>query len=187
MKRTLWLLACLGALLLSAAPVPADDGFYVIAAGRPAVGPVSGSPLRNSIQDAGRPACRRGAVRSSGAPHTARSGPPGAQLPLKACNLGVRQIDQTFRGLTNANGDHLRSEYKKGVTPWGAAVKRQKLPSRLGTLSTIPRTLTTLLFSVSSRALRSVHRVVSRLSLLSRIIRPMWISTRTMWKRTTTR
>ena len=38
MKRTLWLLACLGALLLSAAPVPADDGFYVIAAGQPSVG-----------------------------------------------------------------------------------------------------------------------------------------------------
>ncbi|MFZ5453195.1 MAG: NosD domain-containing protein [Thermodesulfobacteriota bacterium] len=37
MKRFLWLLALLGALLLSAAPVPADDGFYVVA-GRPAVG-----------------------------------------------------------------------------------------------------------------------------------------------------
>jgi hypothetical protein len=40
--------------------------------------------------------------------------PAGEQLPPKACNLGVRQIDQTFRGLTNANGDHLRSEYKRG-------------------------------------------------------------------------
>ena len=59
-------------------------------------------------------ACRRGAVRSGGAPVTVRSGRPGEQLPLKACNLGVRQIDQTFRGLTNANGDHLRSEYKRG-------------------------------------------------------------------------
>jgi len=36
-KRLLWLLALLGALLLSAAQLPADDGFYVIA-GRPAVG-----------------------------------------------------------------------------------------------------------------------------------------------------
>ena len=84
------------------------------AAGRPAVGPVSGSPLRNSIEDAGRPACRPGAVRCCGPPDTAGSGRRGEQLPLKACNLGVRQIDQTFRGLTNANGDHLRSEYKRG-------------------------------------------------------------------------
>jgi hypothetical protein len=38
MQRTLWLLACLGALLLSATPVPADDNFYVIGAGRPTVG-----------------------------------------------------------------------------------------------------------------------------------------------------
>jgi hypothetical protein len=38
MKRTLWLLACLGALLLSAAPVPAADGFYVIPVGSPSVG-----------------------------------------------------------------------------------------------------------------------------------------------------
>jgi hypothetical protein len=38
MKRVPWLLACLGALLLSAAPVPAADGFYVIPVGRPAVG-----------------------------------------------------------------------------------------------------------------------------------------------------
>jgi hypothetical protein len=38
MKRVPWILALLGALLLSAAPVPADDGFYIIASGRPAVG-----------------------------------------------------------------------------------------------------------------------------------------------------
>jgi len=31
MKRVFWLLALMGAVLLSAAPVPADDGFYVIA------------------------------------------------------------------------------------------------------------------------------------------------------------
>lgn len=30
MKRLIWLLALLAALLMSAAPVPADDGFYVI-------------------------------------------------------------------------------------------------------------------------------------------------------------
>lgn len=37
MQRALWLLACLAAVLSIAAPVPAEDGFYVIA-GRPAVG-----------------------------------------------------------------------------------------------------------------------------------------------------
>jgi hypothetical protein len=37
MKRVLWLIALLGALLLSSAPILADDGFYVIA-GRPSVG-----------------------------------------------------------------------------------------------------------------------------------------------------
>lgn len=37
MKRVLWLLAGLGVVLLSAAPVLADDGFYVIG-GRPSVG-----------------------------------------------------------------------------------------------------------------------------------------------------
>jgi hypothetical protein len=37
MKRLLWLLALLGALLLSAAPVPAADGFFVVG-GRPMVG-----------------------------------------------------------------------------------------------------------------------------------------------------
>jgi hypothetical protein len=38
MKRVPWLLALVSAVLLSAASVPADDGFYVIAAGRPSVG-----------------------------------------------------------------------------------------------------------------------------------------------------
>ena len=37
MKHVLWLLALLGALLVSAAPVLADDGFYVVG-GRPSVG-----------------------------------------------------------------------------------------------------------------------------------------------------
>jgi hypothetical protein len=38
MKRVPWILALLGALLLSAVPVMAADGFYVIPVGRPAVG-----------------------------------------------------------------------------------------------------------------------------------------------------
>jgi hypothetical protein len=38
MKRVPWLLALLGVLLLSAVPVLADDGFYVIPVGRPSVG-----------------------------------------------------------------------------------------------------------------------------------------------------
>ena len=49
-----------------------------------------------------------------GSANTAHRRPAGKQSWPKACNLGVRQIDQTFRGLTNANGDHLRSEYKRG-------------------------------------------------------------------------
>ena len=54
------------------------------------------------------------------APDTAVGAPTGPgrargeQLPPKACNLGVRQIDQTFRGLTDSQGDHLRSKYKRG-------------------------------------------------------------------------
>jgi hypothetical protein len=38
MKRVPWLLTLIGALLLSSAPAPAADGFYVIPVGRPAVG-----------------------------------------------------------------------------------------------------------------------------------------------------
>jgi len=38
MKRKLWLLALVGAMLLSVSPVLADDGFYVIAGGGQAVG-----------------------------------------------------------------------------------------------------------------------------------------------------
>jgi len=38
MQRKLWLLALVGAVLLSAAPVLADDGFYVIAGGGKPVG-----------------------------------------------------------------------------------------------------------------------------------------------------
>ena len=49
----------------------------------------------------GGAACRRGAVRGCGARNTVHSGRPGEQLQQKACNLGVRQIDQTFRGLTD--------------------------------------------------------------------------------------
>ena len=52
MKRKLWLLALVAAVLLSAAPVLADDGFYVIAGGGKPVGKAITS-LPCTINDSG--------------------------------------------------------------------------------------------------------------------------------------
>ena len=70
------------------------------AAGGPASWPFSGSPLRNSIEDAGR-RMPQGRGRGAGGATLSTGGGAGEQLAPKACNLGVRQIDQTFRGLTD--------------------------------------------------------------------------------------
>jgi hypothetical protein len=105
-----------------------------------------------------------------------------AQPRRISCNLGLRQIDRIFRSLALSSSDHLRSKCKKGVTPWGAAVKRRRQPSRLGTSSTTPLTLTIQLCKRSSVELLGEPRAVTLRFLQSQITRHMKRNMRISWR-----